>query len=62
MHEEYAELKKQISELYSMHLEGELSEWASNFIEDMNKKFEKGWSFTERQVEKIEDLYEEYCE
>lgn len=61
MPEEYAELKQQISDLYLLSLEGELNEWESNFIEDMQEKFDKGRSFSEKEVDRIEQLYDRHC-
>jgi hypothetical protein len=61
MNGEYAELKQELSELYLMSLEGDLSEWESNFINDMQDMFDKGRSLSEKQVELIEQLYDRHC-
>jgi len=35
-------------------------EWCSNFIDDMYTRLKSGGTFTPKQLEKIDELFEEY--
>lgn len=55
------ELERQIICLVDLSLEGEIdNEWEFQFIESMALRLEKGYSFTESQVDKVHELYEKY--
>ncbi|HAR38159.1 MAG TPA: hypothetical protein DCS09_06075 [Porphyromonadaceae bacterium] len=50
-----------IGKLYDLYQRGDIKgEWAEKFILDMHDKMKQGHSFTEKQVAKIEELFEEY--
>lgn len=62
-------LEQQVNSLYRfLILEGEAAEdegyrpteWERTFIEDIWKRLDKGYSFTARQVKKVEELYARY--
>lgn len=57
---EFDELKTEIEFLYNLHLEEELSEWESNFIENVYKNFELGRSLSPATVAKLEELYDDH--
>jgi len=51
---------EKLSEL--VDYEDEMSEWEYDFIGSMVDKFEKGENFTDNQVEKVNQLYDKYCD
>lgn len=60
---ENEELEDQLKELQAAALDGAVqNKWEFEFIESVVERFEKGISFTERQLEVVQDLYEKYID
>lgn len=50
-----------LSALMELALEGELSEWETDFLQSCAERFEKGDSFSDKQLEIINELWEKKC-
>lgn len=52
---------KKIADLAELMLEGDITnEWECEFIESMIDRFEKGYNFTDNQIEKVNELHEKH--
>lgn len=52
---------KKLCDLAELMLDGLItSEWEAQFIEDMVDRFEKGYNFTDSQVEKVNELHDKH--
>lgn len=56
------ELKSMLDDL--CNVEEGLSDWAVNFVDDLSRRVEANprMVFTDRQAEKIEELWKEHCQ
>lgn len=52
---------QKLSELTDIALAGDCSDWEFDFINNMVDRFEKGLNFTDKQVEMVNELYEQHC-
>lgn len=52
---------KKLCDLAELMLEGDIqNEWECQFISDMVDRFEKGWNFTDPQVDKVNELHDKH--
>ena len=55
------ELRQDIEDLYDEFLKGNIQDfWEAEFIQDVTVRFEEGHSFSEKQLDKIEELVDKY--
>jgi hypothetical protein len=55
------EIKSMIQELEEAYEDGDLSSWEEDFIDSIKQQLEQKTELTGKQVEKLIEIYEEYC-